>query len=69
MKKEYSSAKCFGRKLGMGIPAHDASLQKAVLTPLTNKFSAQHDVSMSSAIKKAHGSGTSAQMNKKNAAD
>jgi len=65
MKNEHSG-KCFGRKLSMGIPSYDEPVEKSNGTPLKNRFSAQHDVSMSEAMKKVKGVGTSAQSNKKN---
>ena len=65
MKNE-NSGKCFGRKLSMGIPSYDEAVKKSKLVPEKNRFSAQHDVSMSEAMKVVKGVGTSAESNKKN---
>lgn len=65
MKNE-NNGKCFGRKLSMGIPSYDDSGAKSHGTPLKNRFSQQHDVSMEEAMRVVKGSGTSAQANKKN---
>lgn len=65
MKNEHNG-KCFGRKLSMGIPSYDESVKKSKLVPEKNRFSALHDVSMSEAMRKVKGDGTSAQSNKKN---
>lgn len=55
----------FGRELDMGIPSWDGEPEKAGLVPLKNRFSAQHDVSMSEAMRCVKGHGTSAEINGK----
>jgi len=62
-------ANCYGRELGMGIPAWDGEPEKAGLVPLKNRFSAQHDVSMKEAMSMVRGRGTSNQIEKMNDTD
>ena len=65
-KKE---AGVYGRGSCMGIPEYDVEAEKAGLTPLKNRFSAQHDVSMSEAMRMVKGRGTSDQTEKMNDTD
>lgn len=60
---------CYGRDLAMGIPSYDGEPEKANLVPLKNRFSAQHDVSMSEAMKMVKGHTTSSRINKMNDTD
>lgn len=47
-----------------GIPSYDKEPANAKLVPLSNKFSALHDVSMDAAIRMCGGSSTSANIKK-----
>lgn len=75
MRKEYSSKEgkkmkgSFGRELDMGIPSYDGAADKAGLVSLTNRFSAQHDVSMKEAMSCVKGRSTSSRINKMNDTD
>jgi hypothetical protein len=63
MKKERGEMRPLG-STDQGIPSWDKEPSNAMLTPLKNRFSAQHDCSEDEAYRMVKGSTTSSQIKK-----